>query len=438
MKNSLYSILVIFFLVLTTTVRADSCSNALEEFRNIAGEIINRRLVSFNDLLTYKEAFEKLQTQVSNAPCAKETLEATKGMHSALKQKRIETLDKYLKLKIYEEGGSDLLQEYAQLTGKKNGKFALDGVFEGSAPKKNNPKAPIQNNKCSDIINQNEAVNLDNARNQDGVGWCYAYTAADLLSFRLKKQISAISLYNSGQSVEDDISGEIPKGGDIGEAIETYLAKKNGLCLESDLPSSDFKFCTYRDYHNFLSSLYQSVKEERLVDSQCLNQNLNSAFPGVDYSIVKDYANRYGSKKLAEFLFDYKCKKKSFINYKVKPVTQGAPYHKVDEMLKKMDGLISKGEVVGVGYNYNLLNETEDGTGGHASLVVGRRQNQETGECEYLIRNSWGKDCTQNEGPGLSCHKNCDEGGGNCRYSGHFWVNQKRLKNSLLGITFLP
>ena len=130
-------------------------------------------------------------------------------------------------------------------------------------------------------------MNLNNVRDQDGVGWCYAYTAADLLSYRLKKKISAVSLYNSGVSIEADIASAKGAGSNISEAITSYLNKNNGLCLEEDLPSSDFKFCTYRRYADFLTALYQSIRDNSISDSQCLTKNLNAAFPGVDYSTVQ-------------------------------------------------------------------------------------------------------------------------------------------------------
>jgi hypothetical protein len=444
MKRTLYHFLFCSLIFATSVASADTCSVALDEFSNSAQQITQKRLVSYDDLKTFHDAFEKLQIMTEDEPCYKNTLEATKPIRLELKDKRIETLNMYVRLKIYEEAGTDLVLELGILTGKKsNSKYAYDDLFSfESVKKKNTPETPEyyeaalkaskenktkinQNNQCSDKINQNAAVNLDNARNQDGVGWCYAYTAADLLSFRLKKKISAVSLYNSGQSIENDISDLQGKGGDIGDSIETYLKKKNGLCLEEDLPSSDFKFCTYRNYSKFLNALYLSIKEKTFSDNQCLKDNLNSAFPGVNFSMVNDYTNRYGTHNLAEYLFDLKCKKRSFTGYTVKPITQNSPYVNKDTLLKNIDSLLNKGEIVGLSYNYNVLDENDEKTGGHASLVVGRRLNQETGDCEYLVRNSWGKDCTQHEGD-------------NCRYSGHFWVNQRRLKNAMMGIVYLP
>lgn len=291
---------------------------------------------------------------------------------------------------------------------------------------------------CSPIINQNEAVNLENVRNQDGVGWCYAYAAADLLSYRLKKKISAVSLYDSGQSIQKDILTADGNGGDMKYAIVDYLRKKNSLCLEEDLPSSDFKFCTSVNYSKFLNSLYQSVDENSLYQSQCLEHNLKAAFPMADYSVLKNYTARFGSKNLVEYLYDLQCKKQSFKGYSISPVNQLLPRFSKEIVLKNINTLLEKGEIVGLATEWSKLVESNDPkkAGGHASLIVGRRKSPDTGECEYLLRNSWGNSCDEMEGEGLTCDLIC--AGQSCRYNGHMWVSTRRIKNSLLGITYLP
>lgn len=292
--------------------------------------------------------------------------------------------------------------------------------------------------ECSTIINQNEAVNIENARNQDGVGWCYAYAAADLLSYRLKKKISAVSLYDSGQSIEQDISSMSGKGGDMGWAITDYLRKKNSLCLEEDLPSSDFKFCSYMNYSEFLNSLYQSVNEKYISNDQCLVDNLKATFPLADYGVIQNYTSRFGSKNLVEYLYDLHCKKQSFKGYKVNPVNQYLPRFTKEALLKNINALLEKKEIVGLASQWEKLTENDDPakTGGHATVIVGRRKSPDTGECEYLVRNSWGKSCDELEGEGLTCDLACVDR--NCRYTGHLWVSTRRIQNSILGITYLP
>ncbi|MFA6237486.1 MAG: hypothetical protein WC635_09190 [Bacteriovorax sp.] len=456
MKSSLFHILFISFIsALSANAIANSCTEAVNEFKETSASITNRKSVSNHDLQKYQDAFEKLKILTEDEPCYKATLESTRPLRSQLKEKRIETLNKFFKDKVYEEEGVDLVFEYAVLTGKKKGKIEFEELFTNitarnvksgqlnydvvaKAAKANNLQVR-QNNKCTGVINQNEAVNLENTRNQDSVGWCYAYTAADLLSFRLKKKISAVSLYNSQVSIQDDINTVDGTGGDISKSITEYLKKKNSLCLEEDLPSSDFQFCTYANYVSFLRSLYQSVQNNTLTNSQCLNQNLKAAFPGANFQTVKAYTRKYGTKNLAEYLSEFQCKKKSFVGFKVTPIDRYLPRFDKETLLKNMDEILNKGEIVGLAFQYEKMTESKNDNrreGGHAAVVVGRRQNSENGDCEYLIRNSWGKDCTDEERTGFTCDKKCDKSG--CRYSGHLWVSQRRIKNSIKGITYLP
>ncbi len=301
------------------------------------------------------------------------------------------------------------------------------------------PSTPVNPGKCSEVMIENEAVNLNNVRNQDSVGWCYAYTAADLMSLKLNKKISAVSLYNSGQDIANDIKDRNSEfGGDIENSLESYITKKGGLCLEEDLPSSDFKFCTSIRYNEFLQNLLNTVRENRFEDelrnNKCFGSDLQAAFPGANISYIKGHIGRFGQRKLFEAIYDQQCAKLSFKGIKVNAVTVATTRVNADVVMNALSEQLSKNEAAGIGYNYNSLNG-EEGMGGHGSLVVGRRKNPETGACEYLVRNSWGKNCEQKEGTGLSCHKNCSADG--CRYSGHFWASEERLKKSILSVTTL-
>ena len=449
-------ILCAFIVVLSKAV-ADVCEEAVLEFQVASESYTSKRLMAYDDVKAFSGIYSQFKSQIAGQECSSNAIAETNDIRQSVKEKRIETVQKYMKLGIKEESGKDLSSEYDYLTGKsKEYKYDFEDVFNQAPgkvvvsnkvyedivvpPKKNEPpvKPVITGGKCSDKINQNEAVNLNNARNQDTVGWCYAYTAADLLSYRLKKRISAVSLYNSGQEIEQDIkSSESARGGDIKSSIDSYLTKKNGLCLEENLPSNDFKFCTDKTYGHFLNNLLDSVRERRIeqdLANNCFGNDIKEAFPGIDNNFIRNHTARFGSKKLVEALYDKQCKELSFKGYRAEVVSQFTSRYSADVLMKTIDDQVTKGEIIGIGYDYNKVNG-ESGTGDHGSIVVGRRTNPETGACEYLLRNSWGKNCEQNEGEGLSCHKNCDSEG--CRYSGHFWVSDSKLKQSILGVTYL-
>lgn len=448
----------VFILIVFSQVFAGDCDNALLDFTSTTESMMSKRMIAYDDVKEFSQIYANFKSQISGLSCAPSAILQTLDNRQTIKEKRIDTILKFIKLGIKEEGGKDIILEYDYLTGKsKKYKYDFEDVFNNQAgklpetkksyddvvvsPSKKSAANPTASaGKCTDVILENETVNLQNARNQDSVGWCYAYTAADLISFKLNKKISAVSLYSSGQEIENDIRDrESSKGGDIGSSLVDYVAKNKGLCLEADLPSNDFKFCAHKRYNDFLNNLISVVREKKLdqelSSNQCFGADLEAAFPGLNISMIRNHVNKAGSKKLVEFLYTHQCTKLSFPGIKINPVTVSSSRFEASVLLKTLDEQITKGSPAGIGYDYNKLND-EPGTGGHGSLVVGRRTNPESQACEYLVRNSWGKNCEQTEGAGLSCHKNCDTNG--CRYSGHFWVSDERLKKSIIGVTYLP
>jgi hypothetical protein len=446
----------IFLLVLCSQVFADICEDSLLEFQINTESLLNKRMIAFDDLNLLATNYSQLKSKVERESCGSSALQQTLETRKIIKEKRLETVSKYLKLGIKEEAGKDLSSEFDYLSGKSNKfKYEFEDLFSSNVKEISRPqkvsnsetKPPIINSSnkalgnCSNTILENESVNLHNVRDQDSVGWCYAYAGADLLSFKLNKKISAVSLWNSGRAVDIDkdinFSGQV-EGGIIEDSFLDYLKKKNGLCLEENLPSNDFKFCLDQKYKAFINNLLKVADDKRfeheISTNQCFGDDLRSAFPQLDFGMIKNHMNRFGSRKLVEFLYDNQCKKLSFQGLKVESVSFSSTRVRPESLISKLDEQITNGNPVGLAYDYlKLVNK--GGTGGHGSLVVGRRTNPDNGACEYLVRNSWGKNCNENDGNGLACHKNCDSEG--CRYSGHFWVSSERLQSSILGVTYL-
>ena len=453
--NDAMKALVYFALGLILTISqiyADVCSERVDMFEQDAQIISNKRMVSFDDLKVFAESYALFKEEVTRESCGQAAIDSTKSLRESIKTKRAQTIKRYLDLGIKEEGGRNIQNEYDYLMGQSQRfTYEFENVFsykQETVIKRDEPVQPSRRTetprvfagKCGDTILENDSVNLHNVRNQDTVGWCYAYTAADLLSFKVGKKISAVSLYNSaGQiDVESDIKSTTPVGGFIGQSIDKYLMKKNGLCLEEDLPSSDFKFCTDKTYQTFLTNLLTVVKENRFekeMDSNsCFGQDLERAFPGFDPGSIRGHINRFGTRKLVEAAYDRQCRNLSFKGLKVTTTTLVKHNGNDDTLMNAIDERLKKNEIAAIGYDYSQIN-AENGTSGHGSIVVGKRTNPVTGKCDYLVRNSWGKTCDQKEHAELSCHKNCE--GGNCRFSGHFWVGADLLKRSILEVTYI-
>ncbi len=408
----------------------------------------NKRRISYDDMLNVSELVKGVSLKSCN-------LDVLRPLLESLKEKRLETVKMYLRNGIKNEGNVDLSNEYNYLSGAPS-KFAyeFENVFsvvsqtKTSAtplpypPTGNRPpiNKPVISGACTNKINQNNAVNLENTRNQDSVGWCYAYAASDLLSFRLNKKISAVSLFQAeGKTIEEDIVNGSKLGGDIQYSIKQAILKRKGFCLEENLPSSDFKFCTDQNYLTFLNGLITSATQERfaydLYTDSCLNQSLQSAFPGMNKEKIINYTKINRQSRLIEFIHDTQCrvqfeKEASLLDVR----SVDANGKNSDDIFKVINEQIEKGDVAAIGYNFNKLN-SEAGNGDHGSVVVGRRTNPNTGACEYLVRNSWGKDCKINDVEGLNCHKECSND--TCRQTGHFWVSQKRLSDVLINVTYL-
>lgn len=61
--------------------------------------------------------------------------------------------------------------------------------------------------------------------------------------------------------------------------------------------------------------------------------------------------------------------------------------------------------------------------GSHVSVLVGRRWNKQSKTCEFLLRNSWGKNCYSYSNPELK--GKCDPN------TGYVWLSNEILKRSV-------
>ena len=121
----------------------------------------------------------------------------------------------------------------------------------------------------------------------------------------------------------------------------------------------------------------------------------------------------------------------------------------------------------GPGFNFGnsasvisgLLNKPKLGRdcGPHGSIVIGRRLNEKTSKCEYLVRNSWGTSCDyykpckrwqtnvnqqpltmaeEWEGSGRSCAERADKPAWECK-DGSLWVDEETLTDNIGEVAWL-
>ena len=294
---------------------------------------------------------------------------------------------------------------------------------------------------------------LPEIRDQGNSRWCTQHTYADLLSVATGMHISATYLGNLLS----------PEGGGIGNKAINLLVKNHGLCSEKLMRSTehpqvkghfdidafetrisrladnglDFKNCPKRSE---LKKLFANLSDDKLGSA------LRQAFhPIPDFArtssgsknvIKTNYIEDYessdpGQKFLAEdrimshiILAACESDRKKTKGRNIEIDSMSTLFSSSLQILDKIDNLIDAGKPVGYGYNYDKLEGLGDG-GAHMSSIVGRRFIN--GQCQYLVRNSWGK---------TACTKVVDEPDA-CSIKGHFWVNADDMVNSMRGISFV-
>lgn len=318
-------------------------------------------------------------------------------------------------------------------------------------------------NSCTSVDNRRPPLG-NIVRSQDSIGWCYAYTAADLMSHKLGVTISAFDVansYNNGNWrawIQDKIlrrKESEQQGGLIDDAIKE--ATKKGLCPEEDLRSSDFKFQEYATFLDELSgieSAYAALKSDRFQDNPSIATGLIGSISGIiseqpsniedlnvscsnlqngwtdifsnlDLNDFTDVIAHAGDRDMLNQLIRRNCRGKR-LNGEFDIKSKGVGIlTRAKHLVEDIDDQLNSENIVGISYYASLLeNPYGSKSGGHASSVVARRFNESSGSCEYLIRNSWGDGCNY-----YSSRYECE--------NGQIWIPQEYLERMLFEITYI-
>lgn len=272
-----------------------------------------------------------------------------------------------------------------------------------------------------------DTSNMPKNRDQANLGWCHAYVLADLMSFYTKKQVSAYGIAANVYKVTTDhmktYEGLITEMGKNPGEDYRYISKTDGrLCLESNFTP------TNNDWGHLSQALWR-VDYERFQkeDRECLASYFEVT-KGLDEDVLKVVDKLSGS-AFVSAVISAKCKEsiplpqgkvmKYGLNMEYKCDSKdldpsfhcwATPTGSDDLPVEKLDQRLSLGEPVGISYDERLLlsrpgylNTQRD----HVSTIIGRRFNEETQQCEYQLRNSWGADCTKYA---VKYQKGCNNG----------------------------
>lgn len=292
------------------------------------------------------------------------------------------------------------------------------------------------NNTKANCKAQDYRSKLPPIRNQDSLGVCYGFTAADLLSFKTGQNISAMDLSLSYHKsditksyINDYIQNRFPlsrlasqiEGGQIGPTLKGALAQ--GACLEKDFPSDDYRSSVTGDE---LQKILQRIESysTRMQGNTCTDcpsesevvQSTQLIAPNVSREDALRAVRTHGPERIIAELGKLTCKSRV-------PLPP-ANVVRAPNTIANVQEQLNSGNIAGIEYGMNVLYGLGNGGVNHASSIVGQKWNEETQQCEFLLRNSFGNSCE------YLPYK--------CEPDGHIWIPAKTIMGATTGaITYI-
>jgi hypothetical protein len=252
---------------------------------------------------------------------------------------------------------------------------------------------------------------------QGDIGWCYGYTAADIVSQAVGTPVSALHLsayYSSQVTLLGKIGRGVvnktttPEGGMVGIAVKK-MNELGHVCRESDIPSQgtkDVHISSRTTVHNGMAYLINRMKDVR--KGKCtdlcetsFNQLVEGFFPGLPPQTMKNYLLNNRNVSIEDVVFNFldaSCRSKSIpirrdLDYK----TWGKKTHPFESINTQIDWLLNRRKLISMEYDASEITDVGGIFGaGHASTIVGRKKVGNA--CYYMVRNSWGTSCDYRKG----------------------------------------
>ena len=270
--------------------------------------------------------------------------------------------------------------------------------------------------------------------NQGNLGWCFAYTTADLISYRIGQKVSAVDLgINFYQKMPEMPRNDLLSVSSGGNDMGAMSFAKNEYCSENELPSDNFvipKECLTSNQNIDASGIFKIIEgiHDRNATSlsSCEVKIISALFRNTSADFIETTMLERSMSSFEKIiqLKEKNCTDKKIIN-KLKMrsgMRSGA------DSLIDVDEQLNKSNPVSLNYNayFLLKNSSSNEIANHYSSIVGRRHSSENNTCQYLIRNSWGADCSIYPAP---YNEQCEEG--------NIWVDEDVLGDAILGIQFI-
>jgi hypothetical protein len=287
--------------------------------------------------------------------------------------------------------------------------------------------------ECTPVDLRNET--LGPIRNQGEISWCYAFTAADVLqhTFGLKEIISAADLaisYNTSTTgqIVDIFTNHGPPHQTGFNLIAFKMALAQGYCPEEVLPSEKWIKVTEKNSEEVpLSVATKEIhglikkKNELTLNNLPFYYQFKNVGKKEFLSLIKQNSPKSFYNKLRNTI----CKDDKMPFQGERKVNM---HLRGPQIFSSINHQLSLGHLVSMDYDARILeNRNHRGINLnelHTSSLVGRRWNRVERSCEYLIRDSYGDQCTDYD-PSYACE------------GGEVWISEKLIYPNLTSIVYL-
>lgn len=251
---------------------------------------------------------------------------------------------------------------------------------------------PADNAQTCSSVDLSKSPGLGEPLNADGTGWCFAYSTADLISFKLHQRVSAFSVATNFFHVEEHglfswftnnrTLPMVKSGGNVPAAFKDAV-KTGHLCSEEELPS---------DYsHNDLYRYTTAVQELRSANDETVScRMIKKPFPSLLGQEMKDIINNYHGEDRLVALAEASCKHP----VSIPPISQKTVSLSKDPDLTGLDQQLDHNNIVSFshdpGFYYEGPNFTPDKMiYDHQATIVGRKF--VNGACMYKVKQDHGR-----------------------------------------------
>lgn len=276
-------------------------------------------------------------------------------------------------------------------------------------------------------------------RSQGDIGWCYANATADFLSYKFRDEMHGEPVSSSHVALTNNrilFSRANSEGGFASIAI--LLSQFEGLCpqnvedsvravgVEDSLKTRITGLVHLKQNFDRTggASLEADLMRYFIQTKSVLNQ-----MPIEDLrTLLKTSTERNFVSNFAEYF----CRGKKVIPRHKHPAVGMTKYLLggwTGPLMDKIHLELDRKEPIIIDYFADMFDVDNAKKGGrHTSVVVGRQWNEVKGQCELLIRNSWGTGCHQYKAESLK--DSCE--------AGNVWVSQEYLNKYIYGVVYYP